>query len=54
MYASSPSLQAAWGTLLAWVAAASRIDLEVIDHAYPAPLDDLWARESRSATELRP
>jgi ABC-type phosphate/phosphonate transport system substrate-binding protein len=45
MYASSPTLRAAWGTLLAWVAAASRVDLEVIDHAYPAPLDDLWARE---------
>jgi ABC-type phosphate/phosphonate transport system substrate-binding protein len=45
MYASSPSLAAAWGTLLAWVSAASRIDLEVIDHAYPARLDDLWARE---------
>jgi ABC-type phosphate/phosphonate transport system substrate-binding protein len=45
MYASSPSLGAAWGTLLAWVSAASRIDLEVIEHAYPAPLDDLWGRE---------
>ena len=45
MYPSSPSLRAAWATLLASVSAASRIDLEVIDHAYPAPLDDLWARE---------
>src|ERR1700682_4097616 len=31
MYASSPSLRAAWATLLASVSAASRIDLEVID-----------------------
>lgn len=45
MYASSPSLAAAWGTLLAWVSAASRTELEMIDHAYPAPLDDLWARK---------
>jgi len=45
MYASSPTLRAAWGTLLAWVSATSDIDLEVIDHAYPAPLDALWARE---------
>jgi len=45
MYAPSPSLAAAWATLFARVSAASRVDLEVIDHAYPAPLDDLWARE---------
>lgn len=45
MYASSASLAAAWGTLLAWVSAASGVDLEVIEHAYPAPLDDLWTRE---------
>jgi ABC-type phosphate/phosphonate transport system substrate-binding protein len=45
MYASSASLSAAWGTLLARVSAASRVDLEVIEHAYPAPLDDLWARD---------
>jgi hypothetical protein len=45
MYASSASLSAAWGTLLARVSAASRVDLDVIEHAYPAPLDDLWARD---------
>ena len=45
MYAPSASLSAAWGTLLAWVSATSRVDLDVIEHAYPAPLDDLWARE---------
>jgi len=45
MYAASASLSAAWGTLLARVSAASRVDLDVIEHAYPAPLDDLWARD---------
>jgi ABC-type phosphate/phosphonate transport system substrate-binding protein len=45
MYASSASLSAAWNNLLAWVSAVSGVDLEVIEHAYPAPLDDLWARE---------
>ncbi len=45
MYASSASLSAAWATLLAWVSTVSGVDLEVIEHAYPAPLDDLWARE---------
>jgi ABC-type phosphate/phosphonate transport system substrate-binding protein len=45
MYASSASLSAAWTTLLARVSAVSRVDLDVIEHAYPAPLDDLWARD---------
>jgi ABC-type phosphate/phosphonate transport system substrate-binding protein len=45
MYASSAPLSAAWNSLLAWVSAVSGVDLEVIEHAYPAPLDDLWARE---------
>ena len=45
MYASSASLSAAWGTLLARVSAVSRVDLDVIEHACPAPLDDLWARD---------
>src|SRR6266536_1229138 len=45
MYASSASLSAAWNSLLAWVSAVSDVDLEVIEHPYPAPLDDLWQRE---------
>lgn len=45
MYASSPSLAQAWRTLLTRLSATSRVDLEVIEHAYPAPLDELWARD---------
>jgi ABC-type phosphate/phosphonate transport system substrate-binding protein len=45
MYASSPSLAEAWRKLLTRVSATSRVDLEVIEHAYPAPLDELWERE---------
>jgi ABC-type phosphate/phosphonate transport system substrate-binding protein len=45
MYASSASLAQAWRTLLTWVSATSGVDLEVIEHAYPAPLDELWARD---------
>ena len=45
MYASSASLSAAWGTLLARVSAVSRVHLDVIEHACPAPLDDLWAHD---------
>jgi ABC-type phosphate/phosphonate transport system substrate-binding protein len=45
MYASAPSLSAAWRRLLAWVAARSGVAMEIIEHAHPALLDDLWARE---------
>lgn len=45
MYASSASLAEAWRTLLTRVSVTSRVDLEVIEHASPAPLDELWARD---------
>jgi ABC-type phosphate/phosphonate transport system substrate-binding protein len=45
MYASSPTLSAAWRTLLTRVSRSSGVDLEVIEHAYPASLDELWERE---------
>lgn len=44
MYGSSPTLSAAWGTLLSRVAETSGVGLDVIEHAYPASLDDLWER----------
>ena len=45
MYASSPTLSTAWRTLLAWVSKTSGVDLDIIEHAYPASLDELWERE---------
>lgn len=45
MYAASPGLTAAWRTLLEWVAARAEAPMDVIEHAYPAPLDELRARE---------
>jgi ABC-type phosphate/phosphonate transport system substrate-binding protein len=45
MYASAPALAVAWRRLLEWVASRSGVALEVIEHAYPASLDALWARE---------
>ena len=44
MYGSSPSLSAAWGALLARVSELSGVALDVIEHAYPASLDELWER----------
>ena len=45
MYGSAPSLSAAWRRLFEWVASRSGVAMEVVEHAYPASLDELWARE---------
>jgi ABC-type phosphate/phosphonate transport system substrate-binding protein len=44
MYSVSPAAAAAWQRLLAHVVTASGVAMEIIDHAYPAKLADLWAR----------
>lgn len=44
MYAVNPAVRAAWAELFAWVSAHSGIALDVIDHAAPAPLEELWGR----------
>jgi ABC-type phosphate/phosphonate transport system substrate-binding protein len=45
MYASAPPLASAWRRLLEWVASRSGVEMEIVEHAYPASLDELWARE---------
>jgi hypothetical protein len=45
VYASSSTLSTARRTLLAWVSKASGVELDIIEHAYPASLDELWERE---------
>jgi ABC-type phosphate/phosphonate transport system substrate-binding protein len=44
MYSVSARAAAAWRRLLARVIATSGVAMEIIDHAYPARLDHLWAR----------
>src|ERR1700689_2919215 len=44
MYSVNPGAAAAWKELFEWLAGASGVDLRVIDHAFPAPLAELWAR----------
>ena len=44
MYSVSPSAAAAWRRLLARVIEDSGVAMEIIDHTYPATLNDLWAR----------
>ena len=50
MYSVAPTAAAAWKRLFAWLEARSGVPLTVIDHAFPAPLDDLWSREDLACT----
>ena len=50
MYAITPASAAAWSQFFAWLAEKSGQPLEVIPHAFPAPLNDLWARPDLGAT----
>jgi ABC-type phosphate/phosphonate transport system substrate-binding protein len=49
MYAVTPAVKAAWQDFFAWVATASGVALAYVDHAAPAPLDTLWARDDLGA-----
>lgn len=49
MYAVAPGAAAAWRRLFAWISAESGIALQVIEHAYPAELDELWRRTDLAA-----
>ncbi|MGO4740660.1 phosphate/phosphite/phosphonate ABC transporter substrate-binding protein [Bosea sp. 2KB_26] len=44
MYAVNPTVRAAWTDLFAWISSRSGVPLTVVDHAAPAPLEDLWQR----------
>jgi ABC-type phosphate/phosphonate transport system substrate-binding protein len=50
MYAVAPGASAAWSRLFAWLEIQSGVRLTVIDHAFPALLNDLWARPDLGAT----
>ncbi|WP_207478692.1 phosphate/phosphite/phosphonate ABC transporter substrate-binding protein [Arenibaculum pallidiluteum] len=44
MYAVAPEAAAAWKDLFAWLSERAGVPLTVIEHAFPAPLSELWAR----------
>jgi ABC-type phosphate/phosphonate transport system substrate-binding protein len=50
MYAVTPTVRAAWRALFSWVSRYSDVPLRYIDHAAPAPLEELWARTDLGAT----
>ncbi len=44
MYSVNPAAASAWRELFGWLARESGVDLQVIDHAFPLPLAELWSR----------
>ena len=49
MYNLSPRISGLWDRLFDWLSSQSGITLEVIPHAAPAPLSELWARPDMGA-----
>ncbi|WP_246662725.1 PhnD/SsuA/transferrin family substrate-binding protein [Rhizobium sp. P44RR-XXIV] len=49
MYNLSPRISEHWDRLFHWLSGQSGVDLEVIPHAAPAPLSELWARPDMGA-----
>lgn len=45
MYNVDPACRSAWDTIFAWVSNCAGVALDVVPHAAPAPLQDLWARD---------
>jgi ABC-type phosphate/phosphonate transport system substrate-binding protein len=45
MYSATPSVKAAWKTVLAWALARAGLEWDVLDYDAPAPLATLWSRE---------
>jgi ABC-type phosphate/phosphonate transport system substrate-binding protein len=44
MYSVNPQAASAWKELFAWLSRESGVELDVLDHAFPLPLSDLWSR----------
>jgi ABC-type phosphate/phosphonate transport system substrate-binding protein len=44
MYSVNAAAASAWRELFGWLARESGVDLDVIDHAFPLPLAELWSR----------
>jgi ABC-type phosphate/phosphonate transport system substrate-binding protein len=49
MYAVTPKVRDAWRALFDWVGRHAGVALDYIDHAAPAPLEALWARDDLAA-----
>jgi ABC-type phosphate/phosphonate transport system substrate-binding protein len=44
MYSVNPQAAATWKELFVWLSSESGVELDILDHAFPLPLSDLWSR----------
>jgi ABC-type phosphate/phosphonate transport system substrate-binding protein len=49
MYNLSPTIRGLWDDLFVWLGQESGIALEIVAHAAPAPLSELWSRPDMGA-----
>src|SRR5690242_17483690 len=49
MYSVTPRVAALWRSLLASVLEATGKPVEIVDHAPPAPISELWKRSDKAA-----
>lgn len=49
MYSVNAPARVAWAELFSLVSRESGVDLDVVDHAFPAPLAELWSRPDLAA-----
>jgi ABC-type phosphate/phosphonate transport system substrate-binding protein len=49
MYAVTPRVRDAWRALFDWLSRQSGVPLQYIEHAAPAPLEELWSRHDLAA-----
>jgi ABC-type phosphate/phosphonate transport system substrate-binding protein len=49
MYSPAAGAAMAWRDFFRWLAGAADVPLEIVEHAPPAPLADLWARRDLGA-----
>lgn len=45
MYNLAPAIRAGWDAIFRWMMAEADAPMDIIDHAAPAPLADLWSRD---------
>src|SRR5271156_6022593 len=49
MYAVSPEVAGLWRALLAAVIKRAGLDVQLVEHAEPAPIAELWQRSDKAA-----
>jgi ABC-type phosphate/phosphonate transport system substrate-binding protein len=49
MYCVTPSVAALWRSLLGTILAGTDMRVEIVDHAPPAPISELWQRPDKAA-----